>query len=651
MKKISVFLIYILSFIYLELLFKLLLGISVFTLGLLPMMFFILCLSSVLLVITKLFPEKAGKFLFFLFFLAIGVWFAAQYVVKQSTEFFFDWNFASVAGGNIMEGEFKKVTFRIIINHIPQILLFFLPLVFFLIFKKKMNFKKAKAAKLLILVAFVPIFILGYKAVLLINKNSEYSPYELVYTTRENNLNIEKLGVLNALYLDTKRTIFGFEESLSSIDTPKKPTVPVEKNYDYNVLDIDLEALYNASSDSAVKQMTQYFMNDTGTLQNDYTGLFKGKNLIYIMAESFNGLAVSEELTPTLYKMIHEGFDFTEFYNPTIASTIGGETQLLTGLYPAAYGPMQNNPADFKMGLANIFKEEGYDTFAYHDWSYTFQGRNKYLAKMGFTNFKGCKNGLEKIMNCTWLPSDIEMVEATVPEFVNSENPFVVFYATVSGHGGWSFSSNKIAAKYKTEVKEKYPNYPADLQAYIASQIELDKAMEKLIQMLDEAGKLDDTVIVLGGDHYPYMLSEDDNIKYFLTKTLDKDLTIGINHSNVIIWNNKVEHKVINKTFSSIDILPTVYNLFGLKYDSRLLIGKDVFAEGEGLAMFGNRSWVTDKGTFYSSNSKFIPKDGVTLDNEQEYIKQIKTSVSDKITISKNLIVKNYYALAWKYLK
>ena len=215
MKKISIFLVYILSFLYLELLFKGLLGISFFTLGLLPMLLFIICLSLILLIITKIFPEKVNKVLYFFIFLAIGVWFAAQYVVKQSTEFFFDWNFASVAGGNIMEGEFKKVTFKIIVNHIPQILLFFLPVIFFLIFKKKMNFKKSKIAKLLVLLVFVPIFILGYKGVLLIDKNSEYSPYELVYTTRENNLNIEKLGVLNAFYLDTKRTIFGFEESLS----------------------------------------------------------------------------------------------------------------------------------------------------------------------------------------------------------------------------------------------------------------------------------------------------------------------------------------------------------------------------------------------------------------------------------------------------
>jgi phosphoglycerol transferase MdoB-like AlkP superfamily enzyme len=181
--------------------------------------------------------------------------------------------------------------------------------------------------------------------------------------------------------------------------------------------------------------------------------------------------------------------------------------------------------------------------------------------------------------------------------------------------------------------------------------MELDRALEKLVDLLEEAGKLDDTVIVLGGDHYPYMLSEDDTVKNFFIKNLNRDLTIGINYSNAIIWNNKVEHKEITKVMSSIDILPTVYNLFGLKYDSRLIIGKDVFAPGDGLAMFGNRSWVTDKGIYYSANSKFILSDGVTLDDEQAYIKEMKAIVSDKINISNRIVRNDYYAKVWKYLK
>ena len=653
MKKISVFLICVLSFLYLEILFKILLGISFLTIGLLPMFFFIMSFSSLLLVLMKLFPEKVNKIIYFIIFLLMGIWFAAQYVTNQSTKFFFDFGFATAAGGNIMEGDFKKTTFNIVIHHIPQILLFFLPLVIFLILKKKMNFKKSKPVKLILLIAFIPVWILGYKITLLINKNSEYSPYELVYKVRENNLNIEKLGVLNALYLDAKRTLFGFEESLSSIDIPKKNITPTEKTYDYNVIDIDLQKFYDNTADSTLKQMTQYFMNDTGTLQNEYTGYFKGKNLIYIMAESFNEIVVSEDLTPTLYKLIHSGFEFTDFYSPTIYSTIGGEMQLLTGLYPGgkSYSIIQHTPPLFTMGLGTMFKNDGYNTFAYHDHTYTFQGRNHYLPQMGFNNFKGCGNGLQNMMTCypkVWPESDIEMIEATVPEYINSEEPFMVFYATVSGHGDWILNS-PISKKYKTEVIQKYPDYPSDVQAYIASQIELDKALEKLITLLEEAGKMDDTVIVLGGDHYPYLLTED-SVNNFLVRKLGRDITIGINHSNVIIWNNQLEHKEITKTMSTIDVLPTVYNLFGLKYDSRMIIGKDVFAPGDGLAMFGNKSWVTDKGSYYTSTGKFVPKDGVFLEDEKAYIKEINAQVKDKINISGNLVVKGYYAKVWQYV-
>ena len=79
--------------------------------------------------------------------------------------------------------------------------------------------------------------------------------------------------------------------------------------------------------------MHEYFSNETGTLQNEYTGLFKDKNLILFMAESFNEVAVSEELTPTIYKLVNSSFIFDNFYTPVNNSTIGGEFQELTGLF------------------------------------------------------------------------------------------------------------------------------------------------------------------------------------------------------------------------------------------------------------------------------------------------------------------------------
>ena len=95
----------------------------------------------------------------------------------------------------------------------------------------------------------------------------------------------------------------------------------------------------------------------------------------------------------------------------------------------------------------------------------------------------------------------------------------------------------------------------------------------------------------------------------------------------------------------SIDVLPTVYNLFGIEYDSRLLIGKDIFSNTEGIAIMKNRSWVTSKGTYYSSNNTFLPSGEDVGDNYVEVINQI---VNNRLNISKMIVSNNYYNSLFK---
>lgn len=654
MKKISLFTYYLISFIYMEFLLKILLKTNIFTFNSISTLAFCIVTALFVFILTKLFSEKTNKIICFSVMFLFTVWFCAQFIVKDVFSFYVDFNLTATAGSQVTDSNYIGETIAQILKRSWIIIVYFIPFVLGLIFKKKMHFGNAKFAKILILLVFFALSIGLYIGTLQLGKNKDYSAYELVYKTNDTQLNAEKLGIFNTFYLDIQRHIFGFNENLD-VDpiVPKKKKEPQEKVYDYNTLDIDFDKMLLDTKDSTVKSMTEYFMSDIGTQQNDYTGLFKDKNLIYIMAESFNEIAVNETLTPTLYKLIHEGFDFKDFYSPTIFSTIGGEMQELTGLYPSAYGTFKAGTTTYPMGLANIFKDAGYNTFAYHNSSYTFQGRNKYLKALGFDNFKGCNNGMEKIMSCSWLASDIEMIDATLPEYAESENPFMVFYATVSGHGSWTWASNNIANKYYENVKNMNFDYPQTVQAYMAAQIELDRALEELINKLTEYGILDDTVIVLGGDHYPYMLTESTNAEEinFFTKTLGKDLRVEINHSNLIIWNSTLEHKEINKVASTIDILPTVYNLFSMKYDSRLYIGRDIFSNDEGLAMFGDRSWVTNKGTYNVGTGRFTLKEGIILEDETEYIKQMNNVVKNKIKLSENLIKKDYYKLAWNYLK
>ena len=385
--------------------------------------------------------------------------------------------------------------------------------------------------------------------------------------------------------------------------------------------------------------MHEYFKNESGTLQNEYTNYFEGKNLILFMAESFNEIAVREDITPTLYKLVNNGFKFNNFYTPTISSTIGGEFQELTGLVAASgfLSPWKSGENYFPFGVATEFQNMGYSTYAYHNHTYTFQSRNKYLAALGFNNYLGCRNGLENRINCNqWPESDVEMIEATISDYIGSEEPFMVYYVTVSGHGDYGFNYSAMARKHKDDVANL--DYSEKPLSYLAAQIELDQALELLIEKLDEAGKLEDTVIALVGDHYPYYLSLDEVNDI---ATYEKDSVVEINRSNFILWNSEMDTVEIDKVGSQIDVLPTIYNLFGVEYDSRLIIGKDILSTEPGLAIFGNSSWVSDKGTYFASSGEFVSRDGSTVDDD--YIKYMNSVVSNKILMSRYIMQYDYY--------
>ena len=125
-----------------------------------------------------------------------------------------------------------------------------------------------------------------------------------------------------------------------------------------------------------------------------------------------------------------------------------------------------------------------------------------------------------------------------------------------------------------------------------------------------------------------------------------KDGTITVNKSNFILWNSEMENVHVSKVGSQIDVIPTIYNLFGINYDSRLFIGSDILSITPGLAMFGNRSWVSDKGMYYTASQKFVPNDGEEID--EDYVKNMNQIVNNKITMSKLIIENNYYSKVLK---
>ena len=646
LKKINVIVTCFIIFTYLELVFRLFTSNRVFGMNLLYSSLYNLFLACLISFIASWGNNKTNKVLFFILIGFMCFIYALQLCVFKMFGFYFD---LSLLGATDQVMTFYSEGIKVIIQNIVGVILFFLPFILLLIFNKYFAIRKVNwkfnLIKLVSAIAVFLVFILSLN----INKDSINSAYELYYHVSNNELNIKKLGVLNAFRLDLQRNIFGFEEKISIIDpddyydeddsdSKEEPDEPVIV-YEYNNLDIDFDSLIASESNSTIKQMHEYFKNESGTLQNEYTGVFEGKNLILFMAESFNEIAVREDITPTLYKLVNSGFKFNNFYTPTISSTIGGEFQELTGLVAASgfLSPWKSGENYYPFGIATAFQNLGYNTYAYHNHTYTFQSRHKYLASLGFDNYLGCRNGLEDRINCKeWPESDVEMIDTTFDDYINSEEPFMVYYVTVSGHGDYGFNYSAMARKHKDDVAGL--NYSEKPLSYLAAQIELNDALELLIARLDEAGKLEDTVIALVGDHNPYYLSLDEINEI---SSYQKDEVVERNRSNFILWNSEMETIEIDKVGSQIDVLPTIYNLFGVQYDSRLIIGKDILSTEPGLAIFGNSSWVSDKGTYFSSSGKFVSKNGEEV--SEDYIKYMNRVVSNKITMSRYIMQNDYY--------
>lgn len=417
--------------------------------------------------------------------------------------------------------------------------------------------------------------------------------------------------------------------------TPTPAPTPTPTPYPKNVLDIDFNL---DESDKTFQHMNEFLSQRQPTTMNEYTGLFKGKNLILLTAEAFSGFVIDPELTPTLYKLSTEGFVFNNFYTPIwYVSTSDGEFVETTGLIPKSgvwsYTKVAKNYMPFAFG--NQFGALGYKTFAFHNNTYTYYHRDRSYPTMGYTYY-GYGNGLD--VKKTWPESDVEMIEKSVDYYLDgSGEPFHVYYMTVSGHLPYAYGDNQMSSKYRDLVKDL--DYSTPVKAYIACQIELDRALECLIQKLDEAGELENTVIALGADHYPYGL-ENKQYRELCGQPMTEPFTLFEN--TFILWSGDMkEPVVIDKYCSSLDIAPTLANLFGLPYDSRLYIGTDILAPEPNYVIFNDRSFINDKIMYNARNGKVT----ALVDEEitEEYVKECIEYVSELFYCSTHIIDSDYY--------
>lgn len=586
--------------------------------------------SFIMTILMTVGSEKTNKIFSYIIYFVLCFWFALEAIFKSFLQTFFSLDCFKLSDQAM---GFAGETIKVIVGNIHYLILFFLPFILLIIFRKKIDLNIKENKKYLYsYIILIPLSFLSYRLYINSTKdNKDISLYDLYYNTNNIPLSIQKMGVLSSTGLDIYRNIFGFDDKVIEVNYEEENNDEDLFVYEKNNLDLDL------SSNKLNKDIKEYIDNNPGTSKNKYTGMFENKNLIFVVAESFSEIGIDKDRTPTLYKLTNNGFIFDNFYVPYYLSTIGGEFQSLTGLYPnySTLTKWKSGENSFPYGLATVFKEKGYNTYAYHAHDGYFQNRYKYLKALGFDNFKACNMGLN--INCNmWPESDIEMIKATTNDYINSDKPFMTYYMTVSGHLDYTKESNSIVSKNWDLVKNL--DYSDKAKSYLATQIELDRAMESLLKELENKGILEDTVIVLLADHYPYGLSLEEINEL---SSYQRDELFEINHNALIIYNSSMKNINITKVGMPIDVLPTVYNLFDIKYDSRLFAGSDLLSNSEGMVILDNLSWITDKGKYNSLNNKHSDN----LDNN--YINNINNIIQNKIIFSRNMLTYNGY----KYIK
>ncbi len=353
------FLLFLIPILFLEFIFAMFTFDTFYKEIVINIILYSLIVSSILSILSGFFKDKGNRVVTSILFFVLGLLFCIQLVFYDTFKTFF--SFTELGLGDQLES-FLGSTLKAIWKNIIKIIVLFSPFILYLIFKKKLIYTRNKILGYITYVVIFGVSLLLFILHINSTKGIDSSSYYLYHDVNSIELNMEKLGVLNAYSLDVYRAIHGFEAKIVDVDIKEDKKEDIIK-YEPNTLDIDF---YKETGNSEIKKINDYMLKDTGTDKNQYTGLFKDYNLIYITAESFSQIAVSEEITPTLYKLTHTGFIFDNYYTPNNLSTIGGEFQSLTGLYPdsSILSKWRTGSNYFPYGLGKVFKDLDYNTFS-----------------------------------------------------------------------------------------------------------------------------------------------------------------------------------------------------------------------------------------------------------------------------------------------
>ena len=390
----------------------------------------------------------------------------------------------------------------------------------------------------------------------------------------------------------------------------------------------------NMIDESAYADMASYMESLDEVQENSMSGIYKDKNVIIVMMESMDDWIISETYTPTIKMMMDNGINFTQHYAPIFSTgaTFNSEFALLTGSYSpnsgsAAYSYATN---DFSQSLPNLFKAAGYEVNSFHYNEPTFYNREQMHLAFGFDDYVSL---LEETPD--WHEAVLDESLASIDsvyEKMTSGDKFMSYVITYSPH--LPYSTDNYVCRYAAELKPELWNGGIDeetncleLQASLT-----DDFFATLLERLEEDGLLEDTIIIGYADHYSYGYSDSDAMQALS----DASGAATVDAVPFFIYGAGIEPMSVDKVNATIDLLPTIANLFGLDVN-KYYIGKDIFDDRyTGLAYFNDYSW-------YDGHTYYVNGDVAYTDGTSD-IEKINEIVSNNIRIGEMIVTEDFFS-------
>lgn len=370
---------------------------------------------------------------------------------------------------------------------------------------------------------------------------------------------------------------------------------------------------------------------------NEMTGAFQGKNVMLFLLESIDTWLLTEDYMPNLYRLQQQSINFENHFSPMFisAGTFGTEYTVNTGLIPPTNGVSSKaySSYSFPYSLAHLFENAGYTANSFHSSSPKIYSRGLIHANWGYEKYHSFVDmGMEDYQR------DSQMMNGYA-DMVASEHYFD-FILTYSGHGPYTDEMDNICQGHWEDVSRTVdpgtiPAQGADLDEYrraVAHAMETDAFIGQLVEQMESDGTLDNTVLIFFTDHY---------CKYMTNTQLVMDLKGAenmdmINRTPFFIYSKGTPAQTVSKVTSSMDIAPTIANLFDLDVNYAYYTGDDAFGDGGGYVIFKNMNWY-DGETYYTADYS-----GEITDEIRQRTQEAKTWVQ----MSWDTLKCNYFANA-----